>query len=784
MDGNQHTTTYQYDALNRVGAILYPDNTSKSFTYDFRGNKLTEVDQLGRTTKYVYDLAGQMTRVTYAYGTPDAGTISYTYDLDGRRKTATDELSDSTMNTYDDAGRLTSVQDALTNTTSYGYDADNRQTSVSDANTHATSYTYDARGRLTTTTYPIIPPATTATSSMATYDGMGRLLMATDEAGNATTRGYDLVGRITSVMDALHNITRYGYDPAGNLTSLQDTAQRTTTYQYDARNRRKTRTLPLHQAESYTYDPVGNLATKTDFNGKKTTYSYDTLNRLLSKVPDSSLSQPTVSFTYTGTGQRATMTDASGPTTYTFDNRDRVLSKATPEGTLSYTYDAHGNVLTIASSNSNGASVTYVYDALNRLSSATDNRIVAQGAAAGKTTYGYDAVGNLVNYTYPSTIQTSATFDPLNRVSQMSSSNSGNVLASYAYTLNAVGMRLSAAEQNGRTAAYGYDNDYRLTSEAVTNDPGGKNGTANYMYDLVGNRTQQTSTLSGITGGSFSYDANDRLTTDAYDNNGNTVASGGLTYAYDFENRLLASGGLGLVYDGDGNRVAETVGGVTTKYLMDTLNPTGLPQVLDEIVSGSVTRTYSYGLQRIGENQLISSSWTPSFYDYDGHGNVRSLTNLGGAVTDTYQYDAFGNPIATTGSTPNNYYFSGERLDSGFGLYDMRGRYYRQTTGRFWNRDPVEGLLCCGLSWNPYIYTKDNPVNGIDPTGLQDEEEYAFLDSSFSRYVREIRALGQVASRRRICLAALIKAATNGWDTATMAEWYFVCLARQAAPFN
>jgi hypothetical protein len=78
-----------------------------------------------------------------------------------------------------------------------------------------------------------------------------------------------------------------------------------------------------------------------------------------------------------------------------------------------------------------------------------------------------------------------------------------------------------------------------------------------------------------------------------------------------------------IVYDGDGNRVSETVGGTATKYLVDTLNPTAVPQVLDEIVNGSVTRTYAYGLQRISENQQISGTWTPSFYGYDGHGNVR-----------------------------------------------------------------------------------------------------------------------------------------------------------------
>lgn len=113
------------------------------------------------------------------------------------------------------------------------------------------------------------------------------------------------------------------------------------------------------------------------------------------------------------------------------------------------------------------------------------------------------------------------------------------------------------------------------------------------------------------------------------------MSSGGVADGYDFENHMLTHGGVTLVYDGDGNRVSETIAGTTTKYLVDTLNPTGYSQVVDETVGGSVTRTYAYGLSRISEDQLISSTWTPSFYGYDGHGNVRFLTNSSGTVTDT-----------------------------------------------------------------------------------------------------------------------------------------------------
>ena len=77
------------------------------------------------------------------------------------------------------------------------------------------------------------------------------------------------------------------------------------------------------------------------------------------------------------------------------------------------------------------------------------------------------------------------------------------------------------------------------------------------------------------------------------------------------------------------------------------------------IGAGVVTRTYTYGLQRISQNLSPAvtgnSTWTPSFYVYDGAGSVRQLTNSAGVVTDEYEYDAYGNSFTKTGSTPNNY---------------------------------------------------------------------------------------------------------------------------------
>ena len=103
------------------------------------------------------------------------------------------------------------------------------------------------------------------------------------------------------------------------------------------------------------------------------------------------------------------------------------------------------------------------------------------------------------------------------------------------------------------------------------------------------------------------------------------------------------SGAIRFAYDGEGNRVAKTIGGISTKFLVDDRNPTEHAQVVEEIVNGSVQRVYSYGRFLISQRQLIDGFWKLSYYGYDGHGSVRFLTDDSGSTTDTYDYDAFGN---------------------------------------------------------------------------------------------------------------------------------------------
>jgi RHS repeat-associated protein len=86
-------------------------------------------------------------------------------------------------------------------------------------------------------------------------------------------------------------------------------------------------------------------------------------------------------------------------------------------------------------------------------------------------------------------------------------------------------------------------------------------------------------------------------------------------------------------------------------------------------------------------------------------------------VTDTYAYDAFGNVIARTGTTPNLYLFTGEQYDPDLGLYFLRARYQNTQTGRFWTLDNFEGNSGDPASLHKFLYVQAEPGNQIDPTG-------------------------------------------------------------------
>jgi len=773
LDSTSQQTTYLYDPAGRLISTTTPDNVSKITDYDQDGRMIsTTVDAtalLGGKkliTSYTYDSLGRQTSVTH----PDGSVTSQAYDAAGQLTGTTDADNNTTTYEYDDAGRNTKVIDALNHVTAYEYDEVGQKVSMTDANGNQTLYAYDNDGRVVTTTFPDITTQTTI------YNIMGRKVAKKDQAGVITGYGYDFLGRLAYVTNAFHTsdqaVTHYVYDEVGNLTKQYDANQFdptgnpvanqvATVFDYDYLGRRTGRTLPAGQSETIDYSLISNpngsgqvlQTVQTDFNGNKTTIDDDVMGRVASETPDSSSSLSAagkipITFAYDPTtGQRYTMTDASGTTTYTYDDLGRLVTKVhSVVGELDYTYDPNGNLLTIKDgtvSRSGGVSLTYHWDALNRLSQVDDNKTKS-------TTYTYDKVGNLQTFTYPTTTPIAATYkyNALNRLTSVNATagSSQTPFASFGYTLGLSGNRMAVSETIGTTISrsvnYFYDNLYRLTKEQIVTDPvrtgaidysnlgGGNNG-----YDRVGNRQSRVVSLSPAISGfntvDSTFDDDDRLNSSTSDANGNTTVetlptlttlptpvSPTTTYPdqYDFQNNLIQRGDatIKIVYDGDGNRVEKIVNGVTTYYLVDDRNPSGHAQVLEEL-NGSmqVNRVYNYGLALTSQE----SGGATIYYGYDGHGNVRFLTDNAGNITDTYTYDAFGELLAKTGTTPNNYLYCGEQYDPDLGLYYLRARYMNPGDGRFWTMDSYEGDNEDPLSLHKYLYGRDNPVDNVDPSG-------------------------------------------------------------------
>src|SRR5439155_20306338 len=92
---------------------------------------------------------------------------------------------------------------------------------------------------------------------------------------------------------------------------------------------------------------------------------------------------------------------------------------------------------------------------------------------------------------------------------------------------------------NYRSAYHDHDSIWSMTDNGNTGSTT-TNGSIAYVYDNVSNRLTRTSSVSDISNESSGYDDNDRLLSDGWDANGNTVTGNGNGYAYDSENRLVS----------------------------------------------------------------------------------------------------------------------------------------------------------------------------------------------------------------------------------------------------
>jgi RHS repeat-associated protein len=700
---------------------------TKTFTTDGFNNLLTDQDPLQfggpLKTTYTYDGQGNLIQVSRPLDSP-VGTLNIYYNrtdlthLDDV-KTRTDGDGKIWKYSYDALkGYLVSMTDPVgaAETTHYGYDLAGRLSCevVAKGNTSCpntpigtfeTQYKYDPSGGSVDTLTPLGHHAT------ALFDLNENRVSTTDANGNRTDYIYDGVDRLikTTYADAAYDTT--AFDDLSNITS-ETTATATATffrydYSYDLLNHLVTSTdnaSTRHQT-TFTHDPRGEVTALRDPQGQVTTSSYDAGGRLTS-VAFSDNVTPSATYTYDADGQRLSMADGTGTSSYHWDSLHRLTLATNGAGAaVGYAYNFRGEATAITYPGATGT-VQRTFDAAGRLKSAKD----WLGTSA--IQFAYDVDGNLKTSTFPNGVVATSTYDNADQLQQIADTGSA-ALFNFSYTgtpRDAMGQLKADGSQT-----FGYDNRNRLSIL------GGVNGS--WTYDAANNMTKSP------TASTLTYDGANQLqtmltaagtTSFNFDTRGNRIGQtppGGpsTTYGYDQANRLTSYGAVSsYAYNGDGLRMSKAVtspSAMTTQFSYDMIWT--LPTILQAVATstGSPTVTsYITGPGGLPVEQ-IAPGGVVSYFHQDQLGSTAKMTAAAGAVVGAYAYSPFGTISVITG-TPPPFGFAGQYTDNETGLIYLRARYYDPATDQFISRDPL-----VGQTREPYAYVGDNPLNYTDPSG-------------------------------------------------------------------
>ena len=299
-----------------------------------------------------------------------------------------------------------------------------------------------------------------------------------------------------------------------------------------------------------------------------------------------------------------------------------------------YAYDLNGNRVSMIDPT---GLTTYAYDVLNRLTSITNNK-------SQTTTFTYDALGRRTSMTHANGVVTTYTYDAASQLTRLAHQLGAASINAFDYTYDKVGNRKNKTSRDG-THDYTYDTLNRLTQSL---NPLPTNPLETFNYDPVGNRTNSNQN------GASTFNTANQLLEDAnfiyqYDNNGNMTRkiakSGGAVtiYEYDAENKLVrvvsANNTANYRYDGVGRRVEkEVIAGTTavTKYVYD------YEDILLELNgSNQIIARYTHGAG-IDEPLIMEKGGQSFHYHADGLGSITELTNQTGSVAQRYTYSSFG----------------------------------------------------------------------------------------------------------------------------------------------
>ncbi|MGY4829032.1 PKD domain-containing protein [Sphaerotilaceae bacterium SBD11-9] len=314
----QGTTTYTYDALNRIVGMASPQG-NLAWTYDATGRVSQRTTSEG-STSYLYDADGRLTRVTG----PDGKATSYTYDAAGRMASAEQQLDTATGTTllterrYDLQDRLVAVAHsrrvgAVTSLLSGQAISRGQGGAVNRIDTFESGASYNAA----TGSFSGTP----VRAQTFAYDANARLTQENNY------KGAQLTAWLANSASAATAATTYTHDSVGNRLSkvvVTPAGTESTAYVYDVNDRLTTETLNTVTGSTvvstYTWDGNGNLASRQS-PGDYVGYGFDADNRLVEvrRGATPATAVLVASYGYDADGQRVSKTTTAGTTRYLVD---------------------------------------------------------------------------------------------------------------------------------------------------------------------------------------------------------------------------------------------------------------------------------------------------------------------------------------------------------------------------------------------------------------------------------------------------------------------------------